>query len=110
MFCRKCGQQIPDGMFVCGYCGTPVEQNPNGNGNQQESRQDADDGATGMGTVSLILGVSSLLLDLLGCCLTGMAIAGIVCSCVCAVFVILTLLYASVVSKTYFSEGFSLKF
>ena len=39
MFCRKCGKQIPDGVFVCGYCGTPVEQNPNSNGNQQGGGQ-----------------------------------------------------------------------
>lgn len=27
MFCKKCGNEIPEGAQVCGYCGTAVNQN-----------------------------------------------------------------------------------
>lgn len=30
MFCSKCGNEIPEGMQVCAFCGTPVNRNMNG--------------------------------------------------------------------------------
>lgn len=37
MFCNKCGKEISEGAQVCGYCGTPVNQNQAEN--QQYSQQ-----------------------------------------------------------------------
>lgn len=39
MFCRKCGNEIPGNATVCGFCGTPVSQDGNYNGNHQAGQQ-----------------------------------------------------------------------
>lgn len=36
MFCKKCGNSIPDGASVCGYCGTPTQA---GTQNSQNANQ-----------------------------------------------------------------------
>ncbi|MCM1282426.1 MAG: zinc-ribbon domain-containing protein [Muribaculaceae bacterium] len=100
MFCKNCGNEIPDGANVCGYCGTPVTdagnnqyqspgnqyQNP---GNQYQNPgmdygaapDNMDGGATGMAITSMVLGIIALLVC---CCVkwwwltVGLAVVSIV--------------------------------
>ena len=40
MFCNKCGNEIPEGANICGYCGIPVQQfNPGQQGMNQQNVQ-----------------------------------------------------------------------
>ncbi|MCM1105854.1 MAG: zinc-ribbon domain-containing protein [Blautia sp.] len=77
MFCKNCGNEMPDGANVCGYCGTPVtnagnNQYQNAGNNQYQNPgtgygappDNMDGGATGMAVTSMVLGIIALLV----CC------------------------------------------
>ena len=59
MFCRKCGEEIPDNSTVCGYCGTPTD--PNSSYFYGGTPQNMDGGANGMAIASMVLGIISVL-------------------------------------------------
>lgn len=90
MYCRKCGNVIPEGMNVCAYCGTPVQETENTAGGENNGSvyreqapsysgqspnpsysyqnqgygtpQNMDGGARGLGIASMVLGIIALLI------------------------------------------------
>ncbi len=120
MYCRKCGNQIPDHATVCGYCGTPTDPNNPYTYGGTENPQGESTGV--LGIVSMIIGIISILL---ACCAGGkfltvllaivglvlgiialqkpgtannhsMAVAGIICSVIAMVLKIIVVLLVGV--------------
>lgn len=48
MFCNKCGNEIPEGANICGYCGNPVQQPTYGQqGMNQQNAQNSQNAWNG---------------------------------------------------------------
>ena len=81
MFCKQCGNQIPDGANVCPQCGTVQTQNNHPAGGSKPS------GNTNMATISLVCGISSIVVAVLGGIMFGV-VTGIIAVVLGAVAVI----------------------
>ena len=55
MFCKQCGNQIPDGANVCPQCGTVQTQNNHPAGGSKPS------GNANVATISLVCGISGII-------------------------------------------------
>lgn len=71
MFCKQCGNQIPDGANVCPQCGTVQTQSNHPAGGSKPS------GNAKMATISLVCGISSIVVAVLGGIMFGV-VAGII--------------------------------
>lgn len=81
MFCKQCGNQIPDGANVCPQCGTVQTQNNHPAGGSKPS------GNANTATISLVCGISSIVVAVLGGIMFGV-VAGIIAVVLGAVAVI----------------------
>ena len=135
MFCSKCGNSVPDTATVCTHCGAPI----GGNGFNTTvpivaNNYSSGNAGTGLCVASLVMGILSLLLfcfsvisvplaiaSLITGCVgsskakragrsRGMGTAGIICSVISLLFVVLIFFLVILLSASpefsYFMEEF----
>lgn len=94
MFCKNCGKQIDDSAMNCPYCGAATANTPNAAPNmpsqqpyqqqpyqqqpyQQPAPAPTEKKGVGLGVASLILGVLTILMNLIGIVAIGLAAGAI---------------------------------